>query len=98
MSHITLTEEQARILATPGASLEVHDPQGRLVALARPLDPKLAETIRECQRRLASDSPRYPSEKVQALLQRFEEIDREEGMTPEKMEEVLRRFRAGEAP
>ncbi len=31
------------------------------------------------------------------MLRRFEEIDRTEGMTREKMEEILRRVKAGEA-
>jgi hypothetical protein len=61
-----------------------------------PGDPTLAETIRECERRLASTAPRVPSEQVQAHLRKLEEIRRREGMDRDRMLDLLRRMRAGE--
>jgi hypothetical protein len=96
MSHITLTEDQARVLKETTGSIEIRDPHGRVLTFARALDPALVDTILECKRRLASGSPRIPSSRVKAFLQRCTEIDQTEGMTPEKMEELLRRVKGGE--
>jgi len=61
-----------------------------------PLDPVLAETIRECKRRLASSEPRIPSEQVRAHFRKLEEIRQRGSLDREGMLEVLRRLRAGE--
>jgi hypothetical protein len=96
MPHIVLSEEQARVVGAAGESVEVHDPQGRLVAFLEPLDPALAEVIRRSRRRLASSVPRIPSEQVQAHLRKLEEIRQREGLDRDKMLDLLRRMRAGE--
>jgi hypothetical protein len=97
MERIVLTEEQARVIAGATGSVEVHDPQGRVLAFLKPLDPKLAETIRECQRRLAAPGPRIPAAKVEAFLRTLDEIDQREGITPAQVEEHLRQLLGGNA-
>jgi len=96
MPHIVLTEDQARVVATATESVEVIDPQGRVVNFLTPLDPVLAETIRECKRRLASSEPRVPSDQVCAHLRRLDEIRRRGGLDRDRMLELLRRLRAGD--
>jgi hypothetical protein len=96
MPHITLTEEQARVVAGNSGSVEVLDPQGRLLAFLKALNPDLAETVRECKRRHASSDPRIPAENVEAMLRKFEEIEQGGGMTHEMMEDIVRRVQAGE--
>jgi hypothetical protein len=98
MQRITLTEEQSRLLAESKENVEVYDSTGQLVSFLKWFDPATAEVIAQHIQRM--NSPRQPgisSERVQAMLRRFEEIDRTEGMTREKMEEVLRRVKGGEA-
>ena len=96
MPHIVLTEDQARVVATATESVEVIDPQGRILNFLTPLDPLLAETIRECKRRLASSEPRIPADQVRAHLRKLDEIRQREGLDRDKMLELLRRLRAGE--
>jgi hypothetical protein len=96
MPQITLSEEQARVVAEATESVQVFDPQGRLLTFLKPLDPKLAETILECKRRQASPVPGVPSDQVQAHLRRLAEIRQQEGMDRDKMLDLLHRMRAGE--
>ena len=96
MPQIVLTEEQARLVTEASESVEVRDPRGQLVALLKPLDPALAETILECLRRRARPGPRIPAEQVEAHLRKLEEIRQREGMDKAKMLDLLRRMRAGE--
>ena len=96
MPQIVLTEEQACVVAESSQTLEVVDPRGRILAFLKPLDPVLAETILECQRRHASSAPRIPSEQVQAHFRKLEEIRQREGMDRDKMLDLLRRMQAGE--
>lgn len=98
MQRIQLTEEQSRILAESKESIEVYDSNGQLVSFLKWFEPEDAEAVaRHLRRRGLPKEPGIPSERVQAMLRRFEEIDRTEGMTREKMEEILRRVKAGEA-
>jgi hypothetical protein len=97
MNHIILTEEQARVVSQTTDSVELRDPQGRTIALVKAMNPLLMEAILECKRRHASSEPRIPSADVQAHLQKLDEIRKREGMDREKMHDLLRRMRAGEA-
>src|SRR5215472_16152870 len=98
MQRIQLTEEQSRILAESKESVEVYDSNGQLVSFMKWLEPMDAKAVaRHLRRRGLPKEPGIPSEWVQAMLHRFEEIDRTEGMTRGKMEDVLRRVKAGEA-
>lgn len=98
MQRIQLTEEQSRILAeAEGENVEVYDANGQLVSFLKWLEPMDAEAVaRHIRRRGLPKEPGIPSERVQAMLRRFEEIDRTEGMTREKMEEIVRRVKAGD--
>src|SRR5579875_1366125 len=98
MQRIQLTAEQSRILAeAKGENVEVYDANGQLVSFMKWLEPMDAEEVaRYLRRRALPKQPTIPSERVQAMLSRFEEIDRAEGMTREKMEEIVRRVKAGE--
>lgn len=98
MQRIVLTEEQSRILAESKESVEVYDSTGQLVSFLKWFEPVDAEAIaRHLRQRGLPKEPGIPSERVQVMLRRFEEIDRTEGMTREKKEEILRRVKAGEA-
>ncbi len=98
MLRIQLTEEQSRLLAESKESVEVYDSNGQLVSFVKWLEPEDAEAVaRHLRRRGLPKEPGIPSERVQAILRRFDEIDRTEGMSREKMEEILRRVKAGEA-
>lgn len=96
MKHIILTPEQIQIVQQAGEAVEVRDEEGRTVAHLTRLDPSEIEAIELAKRRLASDSPRVPSEQVQAHFRRLEEIRDSEGMDEAKMRDLLRRMRAGE--
>lgn len=97
MQRIQLTEEQSRMLAEAKDNVEVYDSNGQLVSFMKWLEPMDAEEVaRYLRRRGLPKQPTIPSERVQAMLRRFEEVDRTEGMTPEKMQEIVRRVKAGE--
>jgi hypothetical protein len=96
MSHIDLTEEQARILAESTNGVELRDPKGQVLAYCTPLDREEAEIIAESKRRLAQPGPRIPGARVTAMMQTLQELDDRGEATPEKVHEVVRRTKAGE--
>ena len=102
MSHIVLTEEQARIIAESKEGVEVRDPGGEaIVAYLTPLSPEesaqIAEAIQRHAERGTESRQGVPSSRVEAMLQKFHEIDRTEGMTSEKAREIVRRTVSGES-
>ena len=98
MPHIVLTEEQSRVLAESKDSLEVYDSTGQLVSFLKWFEPMDAEAVaRHLRQRGLPKEPGIPSERVQALLRRLEEVERVEGITPEQVRELVRRVKAGEA-
>lgn len=98
MPHIVLTEDQAQTLTGTSESVEVRDPRGQILAFLQPLDAHEVEALLLLRRRRAAPAPdpAIPSGRVQAMLLKLEEIDRQEGITPEKAEAVVRRLRSGE--
>lgn len=98
MQRLQLTEAQSRILAeAKGENVEVYDSNGQLVSFMKWFEPMDAEAMaNHLRRRGLPKEPTIPSERVLAMLRRFEEIHRTEGMTREKMEEIVRRVKAGE--
>jgi hypothetical protein len=96
MSHITLTDEQVRQLETGTDTVEVHAPDGRVLGLVRRLGALDLEAIRNFERQRGQGGPSIPGERVLALLRKASEIDAQEGMTREKMDELVRRALAGE--
>src|SRR6476660_3435589 len=99
MPHIVLTDEQIRALSETKDAVEVRDAEGKVVTFVKPLQPFEVEAIlrhRERRARGGPPEPTIPSARVQALLQKAHEIDEREGMTREKMQELLRRSRSGE--
>ena len=97
MSHIMLTDEQARILAQTQGPVAVRDQQGRTFATLTPLDPADVAAIARSKQVLAAGEPGVPSADVQAHLRKLEEISQREELDEGKMLELLRRMRAGEA-
>jgi hypothetical protein len=98
MQRIVLTEEQSRLLAESKDNVEVYDSTGQLVSFLKWFEPMEVVAIgRHLARRGLPKKPSIPAAQVEAMLRRFEEIDRVEGLTPEKREELLRRVKAGEA-
>jgi hypothetical protein len=97
MPQITLTEEQARIVAGATEPVEVCDPVGNPLATIQPTI--TAADIAEAKRRLASKGPRYSSQQVQAHLQALEqEWERTGGFDRPYMLAFLERLRAQDSP
>lgn len=93
--HIVLTEDQARALREASGYVELRDECGQV--LGRVLSPTEAAIVQESKRRLAAGGPRYPMADVRARLQKLEEISQREDLDSDKVKELLRRLRAGEA-
>jgi hypothetical protein len=100
MPQIVLTEGQARIVAEALGAVEVHDATGQILAFLQPLHPQEVEAILRLRRQRASGTrePGIPLARVQAMLRKFEEIDRSKGITQEEVGEIVRRVQAGEEP
>ncbi len=96
MSHIVLTEEQAKVLSESRDGVAVYDPEGRPLAFLKMLDPDVAAIVIECKRRLKAGGPRVPSSRIGAMLRKLNEIDTKDTVTPEIVEEIVRRTIAGE--
>jgi hypothetical protein len=70
MKHITLTDEQARVLAAAQGEVELRDASGEVVAHATCGFTK--EDIEEALRLRDSDDPYYTTDQVLAHLQSLE--------------------------
>jgi hypothetical protein len=62
VAHITLSEEQLRILASSSAPVEIRDASGTIRGYASPLWTE--EDFAEAQRILAADGPWHTTEQV----------------------------------
>ncbi len=98
MSHIILTEEQARLVSGSSQPIEVRDPGGRVVAQLTPLSAEDMAAIEESKRALAANEESYPSERVELLLQRFDEMDAKGLLNEQSAEAALQRLFDGEEP
>jgi hypothetical protein len=96
MPQIVLTDEQTRIVAQATGPVELRSAEGKILGAFQPLSPEEAEAVARYLRTKDSRGPGIPSARVQAMLQEFHEIDEREEMTREKMEEILRRVKAGD--
>ncbi|HKI37678.1 MAG TPA: hypothetical protein VKA46_37850 [Gemmataceae bacterium] len=96
MPQIVLTEEQARLVAQAATGVEVRDPQGQVLGFLKPYEPGEAEIIAECKRRLAQPGPRIPGTRVTAMMQKLQELHDKGEVTPERVQEIVRRTKAGE--
>lgn len=93
MPQIVLTEEQTRILAAAGGSVDVVDSQGRPVASMRLLDAADLEAIQRYKGHRGKRERGIPAEQVQAFLRKLHEVADREGIDEGKVEEMLRRVR-----
>jgi uncharacterized protein YmfQ (DUF2313 family) len=95
MIEITVTEEQARIIAEAFGPVQVRDAGGTVVGV---LEPKLtAEKIAELKRRAASPGPWFTGAQVQARLQALQaEWDRMGGFDEAYMHQFLTRLNAAD--
>lgn len=101
MAHIVLTEEQARVVGEASKTVDVHDAEGRVVAIMERLHPQEIEAIvRLRQRRANGVTERgIPGARIQAMLRKFQEIkDREGEITTEQVQAIVERVKAGEEP
>src|SRR5689334_17294616 len=96
MPHIVLTDDQFRILSQATETVEVRDSQGRVLSYLKVFTPRELEAVLRHRARKGDAKSVIPSARVQAMLSKALEIDEREGMTPEKMGDLLRRTRAGE--
>jgi hypothetical protein len=92
MSHIVLTEEQARIVTQSAGPIEVRDREGKIVGCL----PSAQEQaiIAEAKRRLASDQPRYPAHVVESRLRKLAEAVERDGLDEAGALALLERLRA----
>jgi hypothetical protein len=92
MTHIVLTEEQARSIAQANGRIEVRDPQGNWLGN---LDLVEAARVQEALRRRAVPQQSIPGHRVQAHLQALqEERDRTGGFDEKYMRAFLDKLRA----
>lgn len=91
MSHITLSEEQSKLIIESAAPIEVRSPDGVLLGLLQPSDD--ARLIAQAMKNRASGRPGIPSHKVQALLQELDKAD-ENGATDDELRELSKRLLA----
>lgn len=97
MSHIVLTEDQARILAESTGPVEMRDPQGRTLACVTPFDPVEREMLERARQSIAAGGKRIPSARVRMFLQRLHEMEKSEGIDEAKVKELLQRTIAEES-
>jgi hypothetical protein len=94
MPHMTLTDEQVRVFESAGNPIEIRAPDGRVLATLTPPTPGEREIIK----RWNPPGPRISTQTLLAVLARAEEIDQANGITPEKMADLLRQAWAGQLP
>ncbi|HZT81693.1 MAG TPA: hypothetical protein VFA26_15810 [Gemmataceae bacterium] len=92
MSHIVLTEEQARTIAQAGRPVEVRDPQGNWLGR---IDPKEAAIVAEVLSQRGQPQKCIPGHKVQEHLRALQaEWDRLGGFDRDYMRAFLEKLRA----
>jgi hypothetical protein len=92
-----LTEEQLRILRESKTAVTVVGPDDQPVASMRLLTPEDVELIALAKTRQHDpDEPCVPAERVHSFLLKLHEIEAREGIDADKVQEVLRRVKAGE--
>jgi hypothetical protein len=91
MPHITLTAEQASIVAQAGTSVEVRDPQGNWLGR---IDPQEAALVAETLRRRGEPRKWIPAAKVEEHLRALQaEWDRTGGFDRQYMLAFLEKLR-----
>lgn len=97
MDQITLSEEQANLLAKSIEPLELLDPQGNVVGQVIPK--QLAEIIERSRQVANSNQPRYSTDEVLAELAALdEEWARTGGFDHQYMQEFRKKRRLGKQP
>jgi hypothetical protein len=92
MPHITLTEEQARVVAQSGTPVEVRDPEGNWLGR---IDPAEAALVAEVLRRRGEPRKCIPANKVEEHLRALQaEWDRMGGFDRQYMLAFLEKIRA----
>jgi hypothetical protein len=93
LKRIILNEEQAKLLTLAGETVEICDPQGKILCR---LDPPITEEeIAELKRRGKSPGPWYSGEQVRQTLKTLEEIWNREGpFDKQRLKEILEQIRA----
>jgi hypothetical protein len=91
LSHITLTEDQARLIVGKPGEVEVRDPAGRLIGFLSWSDER--SVVERAKRTLASNQRRSPSHVVQARLRKLAEAVERDGLDYEAAKEFMKRLR-----
>jgi hypothetical protein len=94
MPHITLTDDQVRIVTGASETIELRDPSGKVVGRVQPPIPE-AEIV-EAKRRLASAQRRWPSARVQELMAALTEVRNRDGVDEGRLAQILAQFRSTE--
>jgi hypothetical protein len=93
MAHITLTEEQARVVLGASETIELREASGKVLTRAEP--PITEAEIAEAKRRLASTRRWWPAARVQELMAALAEVRAREGMEEGKLQQLVAQFRPG---
>jgi hypothetical protein len=96
MPQITLTQEQTRILLEATESVEVRDPDGRVLSFVAPMDAIDVAAVTRFKNTRHLPRETIPAAKVAAHLKRLEEVRHKEGLDEKKMFDLLRCMQAGE--
>jgi hypothetical protein len=98
MPHIVLTEEQTRVVVGATEAVQLLDPDGRFLASLQPLGPEDLAALEHYRRNRDRQQPTIPGERVQALLQKLHQLEETEGVDRAKVDALLLKVKAGEAP
>lgn len=97
MTRIVLTQEQLRGIAGEEGPIDVSSPDGEPLGSLSLLTPEDRAALEAYKRRKAEGpGPTVPGDRVQALLQKFHELDDKGGIDESTVKEMLRRTVAGE--
>ena len=89
MSHIVLTDEQARIVAAAAEGVEVRDSQGQPLAFFRPFPKEEAALLAEARRRLQTPGVTVPSSRVRDMLAQLQWLHEKGEATQDKINAVV---------
>jgi hypothetical protein len=95
MPHVVLTPEQLRVVREANGPVDVRDQDGRPVASMRLLTPEDLQAIDHYLRTRGQKRQTMPFSRVRAFLRKLHQIDEREGINRDKVQELLRRLRAG---
>ncbi len=90
MNHITLTEEQSRVIVQAREPVELRDPSGNVLTHTLPL--VTADEIEAVKRRMASKKRSFTSEQVAAHFRVLQEAVARDRLNSDQVLQLLKRL------